>query len=205
MGTELSRGLMRVVLGAALLAAGVAIAQEPDVPDAKALVQQVIEAVPRNAFSAKLTVSGKELAPRELRMHRKYVDGAHGSYLEVTAPDELAGIRFLFIERVDKPNEQYIKVKFSRSPVQVQDAIRTQPFLGSAFYVSDLVLPNIEDYHYRYLGTDVVGGRTVTLVKMTPKKPTEQVYAKTILALDPQDKLIMRREFFDQNGAKVKV
>jgi negative regulator of sigma E activity len=193
---------MRVALGAAVLAAGVAIAQEPD---AKALVKQVIEAVPRNSFSAKVTLSAKEFAPRELQMNRKHVDGGHGSYLEVTAPDELKGIRFLFIERVDKPNEQYIKVKFSRRPVQVQEDIRTQPFLGSAFYVSDLILPNIEDYDYRYLGKDVIGGRTVTLVEMTPRKPADQVYAKTILALDPKDKLIMRREFFDAKGTKVKV
>ena len=100
MTTGLGPGLIRVVLGAALLAAGVVRAQEPD---AKALVKQVIEAVPKNSFSATLTVSGKEFPSRVLRMNRKYVDGAHGSYLEVIAPDELKGVRFLFIERVDKP------------------------------------------------------------------------------------------------------
>lgn len=195
-------GLIRVVLGAALLAAGVVRAQEPD---AKALVKQVIEAVPKNSFSATLTVSGKEFPPRVLRMNRKYVDGAHGSYLEVIAPDELKGVRFLFIERVDKPDEQYVKVAFSRSAVEVHAEIRTQPFLSSTFYVSDLVLPNIDDYDYKQLGADAVGGRAVTLVEMTPKEPDDQVYAKTILAVDPKDKLIMRRQFFDKRGDMVKV
>lgn len=176
-----------------------------DETDGKALVSKVVGAIPRNSFTAKLTLSSSEFAPRELRMSRKYVDGAHGSYLEVTAPDEFEGIRFLFLERASQPNEQYIKVKASRNPVRVQEGIRTQPFLGSAFYVSDLVLPEVENYTYKYLGKDVVGGRSVTLVEMTPKDPAKEVYAKTVLALDPKDLLIMRREFFDKNGDRVKV
>jgi hypothetical protein len=176
-----------------------------DETDGEALVRKVVAAVPKNAFTAKLTLSSPEFAPRELQMSRKYVDGTHGSYLEVTAPDELEGIRFLFLERANQPNEQFIKVKASRNPVRVQEAIRTQPFLGSSFYVSDLVLPQVDDYSYKYLGKDVVGGRSVTLVEMTPKDPATQVYARTVLALDPKDLLIMRREFFDKNGDKVKI
>ena len=155
--------------------------------DAKVLVTKVVSAIPKNSFTAKLTLSSSDFAPRELQMSRKYIEGAHGSYLEVTSPDELEGIRFLFLEHTDKPDEQYIKVKASRNPVRVQEGVRTQPFLGSAFYVSDLVLPEVDNYTYKYLGKDVVGGRSVNLVEMTPKDPDKEVYAKTVLALDPKD------------------
>lgn len=197
----------RTWLLATVVALGMAaVASADDQPtDPQALVTEVVEAIPRNTFTAKLTLSSPDFAPREVRMNRKYVNGVHGSYLEVIAPDELEGIRFLFLESADKPNEQYIKVKASRNPVRVQEGIRTQPFLGSAFYVSDLVLPQVDDYTYKYLGKDVIGGRSVTLVEMTPKDPSQEVYAKTVLALDPKDKLIMRREFFDKKGEKVKV
>jgi len=181
-----------------------ALAADED-SDGKALVSKVVAAIPKNAFTAKLTLSSKDFPPRALQLSRKYVDGAHGSYLEVTAPDELEGIRFLFLERVQQPNEQYIKVKASRNPVRVQEGVRTQPFLGSAFYVSDLVLPEVDNYTYKYLGKDVVGGRSVNLIEMTPTDPDKEVYAKTVLALDPKDLLIMRREFFDAQGEKVKV
>ena len=89
--------------------------------------------------------------------------------------------------------------------MRVSDDIRKQPFLGSAFYVSDLVMPELDDYTYRYLGKDVIGGRSVTLVEMTPKQPAQSVYSKTVLALDPKDLLVMRREFFDAKGDKIKV
>jgi hypothetical protein len=173
--------------------------------DAKGLVTKVVAAIPKNSFTSKLTLSSADFSPRELQMSRKYIEGAHGSYLEVIAPDELEGIRFLFLERANQANEQYVKVKASRNPVRVQEGVRTQPFLGSAFYVSDLVLPEVDNYTYKYLGKDVVGGRSVNLVEMTPKDPAKEVYAKTVLALDPKDLLILRREFFDKNGDKVKV
>lgn len=196
---------LRACALAVLALASVPLMAAGDEPDAEALVAKVVGAIPKNSFSAKLTLSSADTAPRELQLSRKYVDGAHGSYLEVTAPDELEGIRFLFIERTKQPNEQYIKVKASRNPVRVQEGIRTQPFLGSAFYVSDLVLPEVDNYTYKYVGKDVVGGRSVTLVEMTPKDPEKEVYAKTVLALDPKDLLILRREFFDAHGDKVKV
>lgn len=197
-----SRALLATAL-VALWLPSAAVAEEAT--DPKALVTQVVEAIPKNNFTSKLTLSSSDFAPRELQMSRKYVGGMHGSYLEVVAPDELEGIRFLFMESANKPNEQYIKVKASRNPVRVQEGIRTQPFLGSAFYVSDLVLPEVDNYTYKYLGKDVVGGRSVNLVEMTPKDPSKEVYAKTVLALDPKDLLIMRREFFDKSGEKVKI
>jgi outer membrane lipoprotein-sorting protein len=186
-----------------MLAAGRAAADDDG--QARELVGKVLEAIPKQTFVAKMTVSSSDFAPRELQMSRKYVDGAHGTYLEVTGPEDLEGIRFLFIERAHAPDEQYIKVKASRSAVRVSEEIRKQPFLGSAFSVSDLVLPELDDYTYKYVGKDVVGGRSVTLVEMTPKSPDKSIYSKTVLALDPKDLLVMRREFFDAKGDKVKV
>lgn len=173
--------------------------------DPRVLVKEVLEAIPKNSFVAKLTLSSDAFAPREIQMSRKYVEGAHGSYLEVVAPDELEGIRFLFLERPSGEHEQYIKVKASRQAVRVQEGVRTQPFLGSAFYVSDLIMPQLDDYTYKYVGKDVLDGRSVTLVEMTPKDASTSVYGKTVLALDPKDKLVLRREFFDKNGEKIKV
>jgi hypothetical protein len=193
-----------MALGAALVLVGGA-AKAADDGDPRALVSKVLEAIPKQSFVAKMTVSSADFAPRELRMSRKVVDGAHGTYLEVIAPDDLEGIRFLFLERAKEANEQYIKVKASRNAVRVSEEIRKQPSLGSAFYVSDLVLPELDDYTYKHVGKDVVGGRSVTLVEMTPKSADRSIYGKTVIALDPKDLLVMRREFYDAKGDKVKL
>lgn len=196
----------RLALGLVVLAllAGARVARAEE-EDAQALARRVFDALPKQSFSAKVKLSSARFAPRELAMKRKFVGGAHASYLEIVAPETLVGIRFLFLERPDGQNEQFMKAAFSRSKLLVSDEIRRQPFLGSDFYVADLVLPRPEDYTYRYAGTENVLGRRCKFVEMTPKKPDEALYGKTILALDPRDLLILGRRFYDSEGRLQKV
>lgn len=200
------RNILRSLVGVALIVGGSSLSALAETePEARELVRKVIDALPKDSFEARMTVSSGHFEPRELRMVRRYVEGAHGTYLEVLSPDDLEGIRFLFLERADKPNEQFIKVKASRTAIQVSEEVRRQPFLGSTFYVSDLVMPDLDDYTYKYLGKDVVEERTVTLVEMTPKNPDDDIYGKTVAALDPTDLVVLRREYFDKDGQKIKV
>jgi hypothetical protein len=172
---------------------------------ARELVRKVVDTIPKVPFAAQLRLSSPSFETRELALSRKIVGDEHGSYLEVTAPAMLEGIRFLFLERPGGPNQQYIKVAASRTSVRVSAEMRRQPFLGSTFYVSDLVMPEIERFTYRFTGEAELLGRKCKLVEMTPKVPAEEVYPRTVLALDPGDDLILRRQFFDHDGKLFKV
>ena len=171
---------------------------------ARDLVRRVLEALPKQSGQATvdLTVQGEK--PRTLEISNKVVDGARASYLEVTAPSDIAGIRFLFLQPADKPNEQYLKIPASRKVVVVAEEIRKQPFLGSTFYVSDLVEPKLDDYDYAVVGEETRLGRPCTLVEARPKK-SDEVYGRTVLSLDPKDQLILKRQFFAPDGELAKV
>lgn len=171
---------------------------------AKDLMKKVVDALPKVPFEAKLRLSSPGNF-RDLTLSHKLVGGARASYLEVTAPDDLKGIRFLFLEHLDKPSEQYIKVTASRRAVLVADEVRKQPFLGSAFYVADLIEPPIDAFNYKFVGEEEVLGRKTKLVESTPLKPADAIYSKVINALDPTDLLALRREFFDAKGRLLKV
>lgn len=43
------------------------------------------------------------------------------------------------------------------------------------------------------------------LVRATPKHPQEEIYGPTVIAIDPQDAIILRREFSDKQGKPFKV
>lgn len=173
--------------------------------EARELVRRVIEALPKEPLVAQLSLSTSDGGMRKLELRHKFVNGARSSYLEVIAPEELQGIRFLFLEHSGAPPEQYIKVAASRTPVQVADQIRKQPFLSSAFYVSDLVEPELDAYTYRFVGDDEVIGRPCKLVESVPKNGDDALYSKTIACLDPKDLLVLRREFFDPKHQLLKV
>jgi hypothetical protein len=193
---------MTPVVLAILLAAAPARAEDGE---ARELVRKVLDALPKQSFVAKLKVTVDDEPARILEVSQKFVGGSRASYLEVVAPEELAGIRFLFLQPTDGPNEQYIKVPASRVAVQVSEEIRTQPFLNSAFYVTDLVEPPIGNYNYAFAGEEELLGRKCKRVEAAPKNPKDEIYSKTVLALDPNDLLILRRQFFDPEGKLVKV
>ncbi|OFV87036.1 MAG: hypothetical protein A3J75_02900 [Acidobacteria bacterium RBG_16_68_9] len=172
--------------------------------EARALVKRVMDALPKVSFAATLKLTTDHGA-RELRLNHKLLRGARASYLEVVAPESLQGMRFLFLERVGGLAEQYIKIAGARNAVRVAEQIRKQPFLESAFSVSDLVEPPLDVFSYRFVDEAPVLGRTCKLVEAVPKTPGEQTYGKTILALDPVDLLALRREFFDEKGKLLKV
>lgn len=171
--------------------------------DARALVKRVVDALPQVPLKAKLLLSTTQ-GPRKIEMNSKRVDGDRRSYLEVVAPESLQGIRFLFIEHAAGPPDQYIKIAAARNAVRVTDQIRRQPFLDSAFYVSDMVEPQIDMYEYSFVGEEEVGGRKCRLVESMPKKPEDEIYSKTIIAIDPQDLIALRRQFFDRKGKPLK-
>ncbi len=172
---------------------------------ARDLVRKALDALPRASFHARLKVSNEPGASRELDVRHKLVDGARSSYLEVVAPDDLAGIRFLFLHRIDQPPLQYIKVAASRRSVLVSNEARAQPFLDSAYYVADVIEPELDAFTYRIVGEDMVYGRKCTLVEAIPKNPVGQIYGKTVGAIDPTENLLLRREFYDRHGTLVKV
>jgi negative regulator of sigma E activity len=176
-------------------------AQEPDARD---LVKRVADALPKVSFVSTLKLTTPQ-GMRELRLSHKLVGGARASFLEVTAPADLAGMRFLFLEHADKPPEQYVKIPAARRGVLVSDSARAQPFLGSSFAVADLVEPDLDAFTYRFVGETTVLGRPCKLVESVPKKPEGALYGKTINALDPHDLLVLRREFFDEKNRALKV
>lgn len=199
---ERRRGLPYVLVAAVLTLATAVHAQENE---ARVLVRKALEAMPRQSFSARVDLSSPDFETRRLAMHRKYVGDTHGTYIEVIAPETFIGVRLLFLEKAHGPNEQYIKVAFSRSSVLVADEIRKQPFLNSTFYVYDLVLPDLDDFTYSLVGETEILGRKCIRVEATAKDPQKDIYSKSILAIDARDRLILRREFFDEAGQPFKV
>jgi outer membrane lipoprotein-sorting protein len=190
------------VVTAAVLAARPAAADDPK---AKELVKQALEALPKQSFTTKLKLTTPPTEPRMLELNHKLVNGARSSYLEVVGPAELQGVRFLFLEHPEKAPEQYMKVAASRTTVRVADEVRKQPFLGSAFYIADLVEPAVDNFTYKFAGDANVSGRACKLVEISPKDPQKEVYGKTIAAIDPKDLLILRRELFDHKGKPLKL
>jgi len=195
---------MTIVL-LSVIAVGPAAGSPADDGNARALVKRVLDGVPDVPFTATMTLAVEGGVTRELALSHKRVGDARASYLEVTAPLNVKDIRFLFLERIESRDEQFVYVPSVKRVAQIGEDARKQPFLGSEFYVSDLVTPALDDFTYALVGEALVGGRQCALVEATPRKPEDQLYGKTVLAVDPRDLVIVRVEFFDRRSMPLKV
>jgi len=140
-----------------------------------------------------------------MKLYRKDVNGVESVYIEVLGPQDVSGTRFLMKDRPDGSDEQYIYIPAVKRAIKVSPETRKQPFLGSDFYIADLVKPDINLYDYTFAGEEEIGGRKTKLVQATPKNPEGEIYGKTITAIDPQDLVVMRTQFFDKKDKLFKV
>ena len=195
-----SRALLAVLC--ALLMSSVARAEDQT---ARSLVERALAALPKVPFVATLELSREGAEPRRLSMRSKTLRGARASYLEVEAPQEFKGMRFLFIERPDASPQQFMKAVFTRKPLEILGEIRQRPFLGSTFYIADLVEPRVDDYTYSFVGSEDLLGRQCRLVESVPKDMRDELYGKTVIAIDPKELVVPKRQFFDKNDKPAKL
>jgi hypothetical protein len=169
------------------------------------LVKRVRDALPKTPLFAKGKMTSDRGLTRELELSHKHMNEMEASYMEVTAPMDLKDTRFLLYDRESGRDEQYIYVPAAKRAIQVGLQTRKQAFLGSEFFVGDFVQPAIDAATYRFVGEEDVGGRHCKLVEAVPKNPADEMYSKSIFAVDPNDLVVVRTQFFDEKGKLQKI
>ena len=191
---------------AAILAAWCGVSRADDDAEVRALIQRVRESVPRAAFMAKATLSSSGGWVRQFEMRHKPMGEERATLINVTSPNDVAGTRFLFLERTRGSDRQFVFMpKLSARAVEVMAAARQQPFLGSDFYVSDLVAPDVDAFTYRFVGEETIDGHVTRLIEAIPKDPAGHPYARTVLAVEPKEVRLFRVQSYDPRGQLLKV
>jgi hypothetical protein len=198
MRTSLTRHTFSVVLAGLVLLLGPAMRAEEE--SARDLFRRVVESTPKVPFTARMKLTNQRSA-REFEMsHKQLSETTYGGFLRVTDPLDVKDTKFLLIEHTDGPDEQYIYIPSIRKVTRVGTNTREQQFLGSEFYVSDLVLPDPNSLDLSYVGAETVNGRACKLVNMTPRPGANWSYKSARYAIDPVDLLVVRTELSDEKG-----
>jgi hypothetical protein len=125
--------------------------------------------------------------------------------MEVTAPFDVKDVRYLFYERSKGNDEQFTYLPLLRRVIRLSEKTRREPFLGSTFYVNDMIAPSIDDFTYRFVGEEEIRQRRCRLIESLPRNPKREMYGKTVFAVDPSDLVILRFQLFDQEMKPAKV
>jgi len=180
-----------------LLCCAAAFAAEPANDDARALVKRVVDAVPTVPYVSRMELTTPGGLVREFDMNGKHLEnGVDARYIEVTGPMNLKDTRYLLYEHSERRDDQYVYIPFMKRVVRLSEKTRSEPFLGSTFFVNDMIKRELDDYTYRFVGDETIGQRACRLVESTPKHPEDEMYSKAILAIDPLDLVVMRAQLF---------
>lgn len=173
--------------------------------DARGLVEEVRNSVPSTTMKSRVKLTSSRGWERELEILSEKTDEGVASFIEVLGPQDVQGTRFLFFERTNEPDEQHVYIPLIKRAMRIADDTRKQAFLGSDFYVSDLVAPEVDAYTYRFVGDEEVLGRPCKLIEAVPVDTEGEIYGKAVFAVDPQDKLALKTVFYDVDGDLLKI
>jgi hypothetical protein len=190
---------------AALLALAVLVAADPWTAHAddaaRALAPRVADTAPQTPFVADLLLTTTGALERNLTMSgRGLEDGGAVRYIEVTAPFNLVNTRYLLFERPQGRDEQFLYVPTMQRVMRLSETTRREPFLGSTFYIVDLIQPALDDFTYTFVGDETVQGRACRLVEAVPKQPEREFYERSVFAIDPADLVTVRVALADADG-----
>ena len=146
---------------AALLVATSAAADDPA---ARALVVKVRDSAPTVAVTGEATLTSGGSWVRTLKVSSKGIGEERATLLDVTGPADVAGSRYLLLERTEGSDRQFMYLPaLTRRVIEVTDEARREPFLGSDFYVSDLIAPDVNSFTYAFVGDEEIDGHACRL------------------------------------------
>lgn len=136
---------------------------------------------------------------RTMSMHI-WTEGDSRSLVRVTAPKRDAGNGTLLI---DKSMWTY-SPKINRI-IKIPSSMMNQSWMGSDFTNNDVSRSDdiLDQYDHRLIEQSELDGVAVSVVESIPHEDASVVWGKEILHISP-DNVLMKHEFFDQDGRLVK-
>ncbi|MBA4387539.1 MAG: outer membrane lipoprotein-sorting protein [Verrucomicrobia bacterium] len=187
-------------------ATGVATAQE------KLTGRQIAEKVyARNdgtdsVARVEMTLFDKSGAERKRQLDMKSKDRGDlsDSFIEFTAPADIAGTRFLTLDNKTEDDIQYLFLPAVGRARRIVGGQKDQSFVNTDFTYEDMTRRSPEEDNQTLLKEEKWEGFDCYVVEMTSIKPDDSQYSKTITWIDKQSFVAVRVDFYDKKGEKTK-
>ncbi|MBS1904578.1 MAG: outer membrane lipoprotein-sorting protein [Bacteroidetes bacterium] len=136
---------------------------------------------------------------REMMMHT-WSKGSDLALVLVTAPAREKGTVFLKRKR-----EVWNWLPSIERTVKLPPSMMSESWMGTDFTNDDLVREAsvVDDYTHTLLGEASIEGESCYKVQLIPKKEAAVVWGKVILWIEKKELLILRAEYYDEDGSLV--
>jgi len=140
------------------------------------------------------TIYERQIAPRSLDEMR---------LIRYHSPADIKGSGVLTIEHSDRENDQWLYLPAYHAARRIAPANRGDRYMGTDFLYEDIMREKIEEYRYRTVGEDTLGGVRCVVVESVPvaeQLARETAYSKKTMWIDPARDLVLRVDYHDREG-----
>jgi hypothetical protein len=144
-----------------------------------------------------------ETRERELFTRSKRTDGMSRTLVRFISPADVAGTSFLFMERKDRDDDQYMYLPALKAVRRIVGSQKNASFMGSDFSYADLEWGSLEDANYKRHADEKLGKADCYVIDSVPHK--KDAYSRLRAWVRKADNTLLRLQFFDMAGKLKKV
>jgi hypothetical protein len=151
-----------------------------------------------------LTDEKGQKSERSLDVLGRRKDGRLASKVVFLSPTDVAGTKFLTVEKASGGTEQYIYLPGLKRTRRISGRDQEGSFMGSDFTYSDLARKDDAGAKHTKLPDESVGSDATYVVESTPASIKEAGYSKVRAWVRKTDFVALRTRFYDASGKLVK-
>jgi hypothetical protein len=159
----------------------------------------------------KMTVLGEggQAREREISMATKLYDGGKTEkrIYRFLSPADVQGTGILVFDYENKPDDVWIYLPALRKTRRVVSTQRSQSFMGSEFSYGDLNIPPLDDFDYRLVKEEPMGGEPCYVIDLVPKNKEiaeAEGYSKKTYWVSKAKLAVVRGLYYDKDGKLLK-
>ncbi len=152
---------------------------------------------------------GNSKRVRKMKMWIKSDEqGNDRSLIRFTHPADVKGTGFLTIEHSDRDDDQWLYLPALKKVRRIASSSKGGSFMGSDFSYADMRAGDINNYHYKLTGSEVIDGNDCYVIEETPA--TEEIkkdegYGKKITWVRKDIFCAVQVKYYDNHGNYLKI
>ncbi len=153
-----------------------------------------------------LTNDRGQTKERVVRAVRKEYGDLSKSMIRFLSPADVKGTGFLIWENADRDDDQFLYLPaLKQDPRRIASSEKGSRFMGTEFTYEDMENRKVDKDTHTLLREETLDGKKVYVVESIPKKGSDSQYKKLISWVRPDIWIPVKIEFYDNNGALLKV
>lgn len=118
-------------------------------------------------------------------------------------PKDVQGTALLTFSHIDGDDDQWLYLPALERVKRISSSNRSGPFMGSEFAYEDLSSQEVEEYTYRYLRDEELGGVATFVIERYPED-AKSGYTKQVVWIDQEAYRALRIDYYDRQETLLK-